>query len=63
MQRSWLQFRLKTLFLVLTPVAITTGVVVRHARYVEVRICYHEARLADCESRIAQRNDPNTIRQ
>ncbi len=61
MQRSWRQFRLRTLFLLLTLVAITTGIVVRHARHVEERIRYHEARLADCEARLVQRNAPEWL--
>lgn len=61
MQRSWLQFRLRTLFLLLTLVAITTGIVVRHVRHVEERIRDHEARLADCDARLVQRNDPEWL--
>jgi hypothetical protein len=61
MKRSWFQFRLKTLFLLLTLAAIATGVVVRHARFVEERIRYHEARLMNCETRITQREDPEWL--
>lgn len=58
MKRHWFQFRLRTLLGVLTLVAVATGLVVQHVRFVQERIRYHESRLTNCELRIVMREDP-----
>ena len=46
MKRRWFQYRLRTLLSVLTLAAIATGLVVKHVRFVQHRILYHDERLA-----------------
>ena len=48
MKRRWLQFRLRTLFLLLTLAAVVTGVV-QHIWYVRERIGFHQAKVVTCE--------------
>ena len=61
MKRRWFQFRLRTLMGVLTLAAVATGLTVRHVRFVQQRIRYHQARLANCEERIMMRQDPSWL--
>jgi hypothetical protein len=61
MKRRWFQFRLRTLLGVVTLAAVATGLVVRHVQFVQQRIHYHEARLANCEERIMMREDPQWL--
>jgi hypothetical protein len=51
MKRRWLQFRLRTLFALLTLAALMTGVI-RHYSFVRERISIHEAKVAACKERL-----------
>jgi hypothetical protein len=50
--RRWFQFRLRTLFVLVTLAALVTGVV-QHVWFVRVRIGYHQGKVAACEERLA----------
>lgn len=61
MNRRWFQFHLRTLLGALTLVAVATGLVMRHVQFVQKRIHYHEACVANCEERIMMRQDPDWV--
>jgi hypothetical protein len=60
MKRRWLQFRLRTLFVLLTLAAVGTGVV-RHAWYVRERIQFHEAKALTCAEQLETKINVNTL--
>ena len=62
MKTRWFQFRLRTLLSVLTLVAVSTGLMVQHVRFVQQRIRYHEERLTSCEQAIMMREDLDWLR-
>ncbi len=61
MKTRWFQFHLRTLLGVLTLVAVLTGLVAQHVRFVQQRVRYHESRLASCEQAIMMREDPDWL--
>lgn len=60
MKRRWFQFRLRTLFAILTLAALVSGLV-QHVRFVRQRIGYHQSKLAACDKRLAMRVNINTL--
>jgi hypothetical protein len=60
MKRRWFQFRLRTLFVLVTLAAVLTGVV-QHVWFVRGRIGYHQAKLAACEERLAIKVNINAL--
>lgn len=50
MKHNWFQFRLRTLFALLTLAAVVTGIV-QHVRHLNQRLQRHRAKLEMCESR------------
>jgi len=59
--RRWFQFRLRTLFVLVTLAALVTGVV-QHVWFVRVRIGYHQGKVAACEERLAIKVNINAVR-
>ena len=58
--RRWFQFRLRTLFVLVTLAALVTGVV-QHVWFVRVRIGYHQGKVAACEERLAIKVNINAL--
>ena len=60
MKRRWFQFRLRTLFVLVTLAALVTGVI-QHIWFVRARIQFHEGRLVTCEERLTTRININAL--
>jgi hypothetical protein len=60
MKGRWFQFRLRTLFVLLTLAALVTGVV-QHMWFVRARIAFHQGKLAACEERLARKVNINAL--
>ena len=60
MKRRWFQFRLRTLFVLVTLAALVTGVV-QHIWFVRGRIQYHQGKLVACEERLAVELNINSL--
>ena len=60
MKRRWFQFRLRTLFVLVTLAAVVTGVV-QHVWFVRGRIGYHQGKVAACEERLAIKVNINAL--
>jgi hypothetical protein len=56
MKRRWFQYRLRTMFVLLTLASVVTGVV-QHIRHVRSRIQFHQAKALTCEERFGAKND------
>jgi hypothetical protein len=59
MKRRWVQFRLRTLFILLTLAAVVTGIV-QHVWFVRGRIHFHEGKVVTCEERLTIKLNVNT---
>jgi hypothetical protein len=59
MKRNWFQFRLRTLFVLVTLAALVTGMI-QHARYFRERIRFHESKRVTCEERLVIAKIMNT---